>query len=64
MVWLYHSIYEGVEWGYSRCSHMQEEPDKEQLLQILEISTDDISSWEDELRKYVMLAMDALKGER
>jgi HD-like signal output (HDOD) protein len=52
------------EWGYSRCSHIQEEPDKEQLLQLLEISTDDISNWEDELRKYVMLAMAALKGER
>ena len=51
------------EWGYSGCSHMQREPDKEQLLQFLEITTGDLSSWEDELRKYVMLAMRVLKEE-
>ena len=28
------------EWGYSGCSHMQGEPDKEQLLKFLEITTD------------------------
>jgi HD-like signal output (HDOD) protein len=50
------------EWSYPGCSHMKEEPDKEQLLQFLEITTDDLSNWEDELRKYVMLAMGVLKG--
>ena len=30
------------EWGYPDCSHMQGEPDKEQLLQFLEITTDDL----------------------
>jgi HD-like signal output (HDOD) protein len=52
------------EWGYPGCSHMQEEPDKEQLLQFLQIKTDDLSSWEVELRKYVVLAMRVLKGSR
>ena len=51
------------EWGYPSCSHMQREPDKERLLQFLEITTDDLSNWEVELRKYVMLAMRVLKGE-
>jgi HD-like signal output (HDOD) protein len=50
------------EWGYPDCFHMQEEPDKEKLLQFLKITTDDLSNWEDELRKYVMLAMSVLKG--
>ena len=52
------------EWGYSDFSQMQEELDKERLLQFLEITTDDLSNWEVELRKYVMLAMSALKEER
>jgi HD-like signal output (HDOD) protein len=52
------------EWGYPGCSHIQEELDKERLLQFLEITTDDLSNWEVELRKYVMLAMSALKEER
>ena len=51
------------EWGYPGCSHMQGEPDKEKLLQFLKITTDDLSNWEDELRKYVALAMRVLKGE-
>ena len=52
------------EWGYPDCSHMQGEPDKEQLLQFLEITTDDLTNWEVELRKYVVLSMRVLKGER
>ncbi len=52
------------EWGYPGCSHMPEEPCKEKLLQFLEITTDDLSNWEDELRKYVMLVMGGYKGER
>jgi HD-like signal output (HDOD) protein len=51
------------EWGYPNCSHMQGEPNKEQLLQFLEITTDDLTNWEVELRKYVVLSMRVLKGE-
>jgi len=51
------------EWGYPSCSHFQGEVDKEELLQFLKITTDDLSNWEDELRKCVMLAMGVLKGE-
>jgi HD-like signal output (HDOD) protein len=51
------------EWGYSGCSHIQGEPVKEQLLEFLEITTDDLSNWEVELRKYVILAMRVLKGK-
>jgi HD-like signal output (HDOD) protein len=51
------------EWGYPDCSHMQEESDKEKLLQFLKITTDDLSNWEVELRKYVVLAMRVLKEE-
>ena len=50
------------EWGYLGCSQMQEDPDKEKLLQFLNVTTDDLSNWEDELRKYVMLAMGVLNG--
>jgi HD-like signal output (HDOD) protein len=49
------------EWGYPNFSHMQEEIDKEKLLQFLKITTSDLSNWEAELRKYVVLAMRALK---
>ncbi|MFT4577219.1 MAG: HD-like signal output (HDOD) protein [Nitrospinales bacterium] len=49
------------EWGYPGCSHMQGELDKEQLLQFLGITADDLSKWEDELRKYIILAMGVLK---
>jgi HD-like signal output (HDOD) protein len=52
------------EWGYPGCSHMPEESGKEKLLQFLKITTDDLSNWEDELRKYVMLAMGVIKEER
>jgi HD-like signal output (HDOD) protein len=51
------------EWGYPDCSYMQEDIDKEKLLQFLEITTGDLSNWEAELRKYVALAMRALKGK-
>ena len=51
------------EWGYPDCSHMQEDIDKEKLLQFLEITTGDLSNWEAELRKYVVLAMRVLKGK-
>ena len=40
------------------CPHIQGKPDKEQLLKI---TTDDLSDLEDELRKYIMLAMSVLK---
>ena len=43
---------------YLDCSHIQGEPDKEQLL---EITTDDLSDLEDEFSKYIMLAMGVLK---
>jgi hypothetical protein len=51
------------EWGYSDCSHMQEDIDKEKLLQFLKITTRDLSNWETKLRKYVVLAMRVLKGK-
>jgi HD-like signal output (HDOD) protein len=51
------------EWGYPGCSHLHGEPGKEKLLQSLKISTDDLSRWEPELRKYAMLAMNVLKDE-
>ena len=51
------------EWGYPDCSHMQEDIDKGKLLQFLEITTGDLSNWEAELRKYVVLAMRVLKGK-
>ena len=51
------------EWGYPDCSHMQEDIDKEKLLQFLEITNGDLSNWEAELRKYVVLAMRVLKGK-
>ena len=40
-----------VEWGYPGCSQMQGEPDKEQLLIFLEITTDDLTNWGDGLKK-------------
>lgn len=51
------------EWGYPGCSHIKREPDKDQLLQFLQITTDDLSNWEQELKKYMMLAIRVLKGE-
>jgi HD-like signal output (HDOD) protein len=52
------------EWGYLGCYHMKEGIDKEKLLQFLEITTGDLSNWEGELRKYLVLAMRVLKGKR
>jgi HD-like signal output (HDOD) protein len=49
------------KWGYPDCSHMQEDIDKEKLLQFLKITPGDLSNWEAELRKYVVLAMRVLK---
>jgi hypothetical protein len=49
------------EWDYPGCSHMQGEPDKEQLLKFLEITTDDLTNWGDELKKQIMLSMGVLK---
>ena len=51
------------EWDYSYFYHMQEDIDKEKLLQFLEITTGDLSNWEAELRKYVALPMRFFKGE-
>ena len=51
------------EWGYPDCSHMQEDIDKEKLLQFLKITIGDLSNWEAELRKYLMSGMRDLNGK-
>jgi HD-like signal output (HDOD) protein len=51
------------EWDYSYFYHMQEDIDKEKLLQFLKITTEDLSNWEAELRKYLVSAMRVLKGK-
>ena len=52
------------EWRYPDCSQMQGETDKGKLLQFLEITTDDLTNWEVELRKSVVLSLRFFKGER
>ena len=50
-----------AEWGYPGCSQMQGEPDKKQLLIFLEITTDDLTSWGDGLKKQTLLSIGVLK---
>jgi hypothetical protein len=40
---------------------MQGEPDKEQLLKFLKITTDDLTSWGDGLKKQILLSIGVLK---
>ncbi|MEK9629999.1 MAG: HDOD domain-containing protein [Nitrospinota bacterium] len=50
------------QWGYPGCSDIQVEPDQEILLKSLEITSEDLSRWEPELRKYADLAKSVLNG--
>lgn len=51
------------EWGYPGCSHIPEDIHQEKLLQFLEITPEDLSRWQPELKKYADLAMTEIKGE-
>ncbi len=51
------------EWGYAGCPHLQNVSDREKLLQFLEITPEDLSRWEPELKKYADLAVSVLNGK-
>ncbi len=51
------------EWGYASYPHIQYEFSKENLLQVLKITAEDLSDWEPDLRKYAALALDVVKGK-